>query len=64
MTLPSPALFAAAVVLWSVSAIVVFRHADRHGSGHATAWGVAAFLASAIVVPLYFAWHWARTRRR
>lgn len=64
MTLPSPPLFAAAVVLWSVCAVLVFRHAERHGSRHATAWGVAAFLASAVVVPLYFAWYWSRARRR
>jgi hypothetical protein len=32
----------------------VFRHAERHGSRHATAWGVFAFLFAGIVVPFYF----------
>ena len=63
MTLPGPAAFAALLALWTVSALVVFSHAQRHGSRHATAWGIAAFLASGIVLPLYFIRHWLRTRR-
>ena len=63
MTLPGPAAFAALLALWTASALVVFSHAQRHGSRHATAWGVAAFLASGIVLPLYFIRHWLRTRR-
>ena len=46
------------------SAILVFSHADRHGSKRATWWGVAAFLATIVVVPLYFLRHWALKRRR
>ena len=42
----------------------VFAHASRHGSRHATAWGVAAFLLAGVAVPVYFIRHWARGRRR
>ena len=44
--------------------MAVFAHADRHGNKHATAWGIATFLALGIAVPLYFIRHWLRTRRR
>jgi hypothetical protein len=64
VTLPDPPVFVALVILWSVAALLVFRHAEQHGSRHATAWGIAAFLASGIVVPVYFVRHWLRTRRR
>ena len=64
MQLPSPGAFAALVVLWSVCALVVYSHAERHGSRRATAWGIAAFLASGIVLPLYFIrYYWLRRRR-
>lgn len=63
MTVPGPAGFGALVVLWSASAILVFWHAERSGSRHATAWGVAAFLASGIVVPVYFIRYLLRRRR-
>lgn len=41
----------------------VFAHADRHGSKHATGWGVATFLAAGIAVPVYFVRYWLRRRR-
>ncbi len=63
MTLPGPGAFVALLVLWTVSALVVFSHAQRHGNRRATAWGIAAFLASGIVVPLYFLRFWLRNRR-
>ncbi len=43
--------------------MLTFRHADKHGSSHATAWGIGAFLAAGIVVPLYFVRFWLRKRR-
>ncbi|HEU6446796.1 MAG TPA: hypothetical protein VFL61_17225 [Gaiellaceae bacterium] len=46
------------------ASLAVFAHADRHGNRHATAWGIATFLAAGIAVPLYFIRHWFRTRRR
>ena len=62
MTLPGPGAFAALVVFWSACAVLVFAHAQRHGNRRATAWGIAAFLASGIVVPLYFLRYWLRRR--
>ena len=41
----------------------VYWHASKHGSKHATAWGVATFLAVGIVLPVYFI-HYYATRRR
>ena len=32
----------------------IYWHASRHGSRHATAWGVLTFLAAGITVPVYF----------
>lgn len=46
------------------ASLAVFAHADRNGNRHATAWGIATFLAAGIAVPLYFIRHWLRTRRR
>lgn len=51
------------VGLAAVASMAVFAHASRHGSRHATAWGVATFLAAGVVVPLYFLRYWL-TRRR
>ena len=53
---------AALLLVWSAAFLLVFTHAQRHGSKHATAWGVAAFLAAGIVVPVYFVRHWLRRR--
>jgi hypothetical protein len=53
---------AALLLVWSAAFLLVFSHAQRHGSKHATAWGVAAFLAAGIVVPVYFVRHWLRRR--
>jgi hypothetical protein len=50
------------LLLWSAAFLLVFSHAQRHGSKHATAWGVAAFLAAGIVVPVYFVRYWLRRR--
>lgn len=53
---------AALLVLWSAAFLLVYTHAQRHGSKHATAWGIAAFLAAGIVVPVYFVRHLLRRR--
>ena len=50
------------LLVWSAAFQLVFMHAQRHGSKHATAWGVAAFLAAGIVVPVYFVRYWLRRR--
>ena len=43
--------------------MATFAHADRNGNTHATAWGVGAFLAAGIVVPVYIVRVWLRKRR-
>lgn len=48
----------------AAASMAVFAHADRHGNKHATAWGIATFLALGIAVPLYFIRHWLRSRAR
>jgi hypothetical protein len=49
-------LLAVALSMW------IYWHASRHGSRHATAWGIAAFFCW-ITVPVYFL-HYLMTRRR
>jgi len=58
-----PVSFLIALALASAISLGVFAHANRHGSRHATAWGVAAFLMAGITVPVYFIRYWARRRR-
>ena len=60
---PSPVNFLIAVVIAAGLAMVIFRHAERHGSRHATAWGLFTFLAALIVIPLYFLNYWRRKNR-
>ena len=50
--------------LAALLAMAVFAHASRHGSRHATAWGVATFLFAGIVVPVYFVRYLLRRGRR
>jgi Zn-dependent protease len=50
----SPVQFLIALTLAALLAMAVFAHASRHGSRHATAWGIATFLLAGIVVPVYF----------
>lgn len=52
----------AALAVWTAAFVLVWWHADRHGSRHATAWGIAAFLAAGLVVPVYFVRYWLRSR--
>lgn len=60
---PSPATFVLGVALAAAISAGVFWHANRHGSTHATAWGVAAFLFAGIAVPVYFLRFWISRRR-
>ena len=59
----SPAQFVLTLAIGIGAALLVFRHAEKQGNKRATAWGVGAFLASGIVVPLYFVRVWLRGRR-
>jgi hypothetical protein len=56
--------FLVVLILSAAASMAVFAHADRRGNRHATAWGIATFLALGIAVPLYFIRYWVRTRRR
>jgi hypothetical protein len=56
--------FLVVLVISAAVSMVVFAHADKHGNRHATAWGIATFLALGVAVPLYFIRYWLRTRRR
>jgi hypothetical protein len=60
---PGPVGFVVAVVLAALISMGVFAHASKHGSGHATAWGIGAFLAAGFVVPVYFIRYWMRRNR-
>jgi quinol-cytochrome oxidoreductase complex cytochrome b subunit len=57
------AQFAIAVVGAALLAMFIFRHADRHGSRHATAWGLFTFLFALAAIPLYFFNYWLANRR-
>jgi hypothetical protein len=61
--LPTPATFVVAVVIAAAISMGVFGHADKHGSTHATAWGLGAFLAAGVVVPVYFLRYWLSRKR-
>ena len=61
---PSPVNFLIAVILAAGLAMLIFRHADRHGNRHATAWGVFTFLAALIAIPLYLLNYWIGKRDR
>ena len=52
LTQPDFLDFLIAVVLAAGLALLIFRHADKHGSRHATAWGLFTFLAALIAIPL------------
>jgi hypothetical protein len=55
--------FLVAITIAAAISMATFAHADRNGSPHATAWGIGAFLAAGIVVPVYFVRFWLRKRR-
>lgn len=50
--------FLIAVIIDAVLAMLIFRHADRRGNRHATAWGVFTFLAAGVAIPVYFIRYW------
>lgn len=60
MSLPE---FLIAITIASGISLATFAHADRNGNSHATAWGVGAFLAAGVVVPIYLVRVWLRKRR-
>jgi hypothetical protein len=59
----TPIEFLVAIAVAAGISLLTFRHADRHGSTHATAWGIGAFLLAGVVVPVYAIRFWLRKRR-
>jgi hypothetical protein len=45
--------FLIAWALDTTAAILVFLHANKRGSRHATAWGISVFLALGLALPIY-----------
>jgi len=60
MTLPSTPTFLVMWTVWTVCATLVFLHANKSGSKHATAWGIGVFFAFAIVLPVYVFHSWRK----
>ena len=60
----SPGAFLISVLIAAALAMLVFSHATKHGSKHATAWGLATFLFAGIAVPVYFIRYWLRRSGR
>lgn len=62
-TVPLPEFLIAITIAAGIS-LATFAHADRNGSPHATAWGVGAFLAAGVIVPIYVLRVWLRKRQQ
>lgn len=45
--------FMVAWALDTTAAILIFLHANKRGSRHATAWGISVFLALGLALPIY-----------
>ena len=58
----STGAFVFALVVASLLATFVFRHAEQHGNQRATAWGVATFFFGIFAVGVYFARYYTRRR--
>jgi hypothetical protein len=44
------------LIAWAIdttAAILIFLHANKRGSRHATAWGISVFLALGVALPIY-----------
>ncbi len=60
---PRPAEFVIAVAFDAALSLLIFRHAERHGSRHATAWGVFTFLFAGLAIIVYVTRYAWRARR-
>lgn len=52
----APLTTPAFLIVWALdttAAILVFLHANKHGSRHSTAWGISVFLALGLALPIY-----------
>ncbi len=61
--MPFPEFLIAIAIAAGIS-MATFAHADKNGSSHATAWGVGAFLAAGVVVPIYLLRVWRHKRQQ
>jgi uncharacterized membrane protein len=52
-----------AIAIAGAISILVFWHADRHGSKHTTLWGVGTFLMAGVVAPVYVVQYLLKRRR-
>jgi hypothetical protein len=62
-TSPGPATFVFAVALDATLSLLIYRHAERQGSRHPTAWGDFTVLFAGNIIPVYFVRHALRSRR-
>ena len=62
MELPGAGAFIVGLAVSICSSVLVFAHAERHGSRHPTAWGVVAFVFALGGVLVYFGHHLMRRR--
>ena len=58
MTVPNTSTFLVLWAIWTVSATLVFLHANKRGSKHATAWGLGVFWFFPIALPVYVFHSW------
>ena len=63
MELPGAGTFIVGLAVSIFSSVLVFAHAERHGSRHPTAWGVTAFVFALVGVVVYFGHHLLTKRR-
>ena len=60
----SPAEFVLVVAIAAGLSMLVFWHASKRGSRHATLWGIAVFLFAGIAIPVYLLHLLLTSRRR
>jgi Na+/H+ antiporter NhaD/arsenite permease-like protein len=58
----STGAFVFALVVATLLALLVFRHAEHHGNQRATAWGIATFFFGIFAMAVYFARYYMRQR--
>jgi hypothetical protein len=60
---PGPGEFVLVLAVSIGFSMLVFSHASRHGSRHATAWGIVGFLFAGLGALVYFVNFWLGRRR-
>ena len=57
---PSTVAFFIGLVVAVILSLVVYRHAERQGYRHPTAWGIATFFFGLFAVAVYFTRYYLR----